>query len=88
MLQQKQFSNDLCLKSQNDSKNNTNNRHSDKKSNSRERVHDNSNSKTIRKPGSIPELPILRYGKSSNLDEFTREIIPYCERHYYSLLFY
>jgi hypothetical protein len=31
-------------------------------------------------PGSIPDLPVLKYGKGGNLDEFTRELIPYCER--------
>lgn len=38
-----------------------------------------------RPPGSIPELPILRYGKAGNLDEFTRELIPYCERNFREL---
>jgi hypothetical protein len=39
-----------------------------------------------RPPGSISELPILKkYGKAGNLDEFSREIIPYCERKFKEL---
>jgi hypothetical protein len=39
----------------------------------------NSVPKAGRPPGSIPDLTVLKYGKGGNLDEFTRELIPYCE---------
>lgn len=37
------------------------------------------------KPGSIPELPVLRYGRNSNYEEFKRKITLYAEREYKQL---